>query len=105
MALSARNESTVILTRQAQKFLNSLPKNYYRLLSGHLLSLEQNPFPHGSIKLKGSENEYRLRIGVYRILYTVEHDILTVTVIKSDTVKTYTTKRPTLRAFEQKLSV
>lgn len=36
----------------------------------------------GDIKpMQGSNNVYRLRVGDYRILYTVNHDVLTVYVI------------------------
>ncbi len=82
MASNEANDYQVVLTKQAKKFLSTIPKNYYRIISQHLLNLEQDPFPQGSIKLKGSENEYRLRVGVYRILYIVEHNQLMVMVIK-----------------------
>ena len=37
----------------------------------------------GDIKpLQGSNGVYRLRVGDYRILYTVDHDVLTVYVIE-----------------------
>ncbi|MDR1403426.1 MAG: type II toxin-antitoxin system RelE/ParE family toxin [Tannerellaceae bacterium] len=32
----------------------------------------------------GSENTYRIRVGVYRIIYTIEDEILTVEVVKID---------------------
>ncbi len=82
MALNASNEYEVVLTKQAKNFLSSVPKNFYRLLSNHLLALKLDPFPHGAIKLKGSENKYRLRVGSYRILYIVEHGVLVITIIK-----------------------
>lgn len=66
MASNEPNDYQVVLTKQTKKFLSVIPKNYYRILSKHLLNLEHDPFPQGSIKLKGSENEYRLRVGVYR---------------------------------------
>jgi mRNA interferase RelE/StbE len=34
-------------------------------------SLASNPFPFGSRKLKGGEHSYRIRVGDYRIIYTV----------------------------------
>jgi len=34
-------------------------------------SLAINPFPFGSRKLKGSDHSYRIRVGDYRIVYTV----------------------------------
>lgn len=72
----------VILSRQAKKFLDrDVPKSYYRVLTDHLLSLSSDPHPQGSIKLKGSEDLYRLRVGVYRIIYSIEHEQLVVQVI------------------------
>jgi mRNA interferase RelE/StbE len=74
----------VIIGKKAEKMLDELPNNYYQLIIGHLLDLEQNPRPFGSIKLSGSKNAYRIRVGVYRIIYTIEDNILTVEVIKID---------------------
>ena len=30
------------------------------------------PVPHGVVKLKGEDKMYRLRVGDYRIVYTIE---------------------------------
>ena len=35
---------------------------------------ENNPFPRGSIKLRGEKDAYRLRIGDYRLLYKILWD-------------------------------
>ncbi|MEI8204457.1 MAG: type II toxin-antitoxin system RelE/ParE family toxin [Bacteroidota bacterium] len=45
-------------------------------------NLSENPHPSGSKKLKGSTNEYRIRIGSYRVIYTIINKILTITIIK-----------------------
>ncbi len=82
MALKNTNKDIVLISKSAKKELSNIPSTYYRLITDHLLNLENNPFPHGSIKLMGHENGYRLRVGQYRILYTVEHNKLTITVIK-----------------------
>ena len=74
-------EYHVTLTRQAEKFLSKIPKNYYQLISEHLVALGNNPFPHGSIKLHGNDNDYRIRVGPYRILYTVHHKELIIAVV------------------------
>jgi mRNA interferase RelE/StbE len=37
--------------------------------------LEQEPRPHGAIKLTHSGNEYRIRVGTQRIVYTIEESI------------------------------
>lgn len=37
--------------------------------------------PVGDIKKLQGQNAYRLRVGDYRIIYTIEYDILVITVI------------------------
>jgi len=58
----------VELRRSAYKDLENLPAEYLRLISKHIDSLEQNPRPVDSKKLKGDAG-YSLRIGAYRVLY------------------------------------
>lgn len=38
--------------------------------------------PLGIVKLKGSNNFYRLRAGDYRIIYTIEKDRLLILILK-----------------------
>jgi mRNA interferase RelE/StbE len=49
-------------------------------ISLRILSLEDNPRPRGIKKLSGRE-EYRLRVGEYRILYIIDDKKHIVTVI------------------------
>ena len=44
--------------------------------------LAEEPLPHGSEKLTGSERTYRIRVGDYRVVYTVRDDELTVLVVR-----------------------
>ncbi|KAA6333308.1 Toxin RelE [termite gut metagenome] len=74
----------VVIEKKVAKILDRLPNEYYLLIMRHLLELEQNPRPFGYIKLSGFVNLYRIRVGVYRIIYTIEDEILTVEVIKID---------------------
>jgi len=46
-------------------------------------SLAVNPRPAGCKKLEGYDDEYRLRVGPMRILYTINDDIVTVVVLKA----------------------
>ncbi|MDR2131468.1 MAG: type II toxin-antitoxin system RelE/ParE family toxin [Odoribacteraceae bacterium] len=64
--------------------LDNLPNDYYQLVIKHLLDLENDPRPLGCIKLSGSEKAYRIRVGVYRVIYTIEDDILTIRIVKID---------------------
>lgn len=54
-----------------EKDLRSLPKHIIEktLVETNLLTL--NPFPNKAIKLKGSDNLFRIRIGDYRLVYQV----------------------------------
>ncbi|OAV64169.1 Toxin RelE [Bacteroidales bacterium Barb6XT] len=74
----------VIIGKKAQKALNKLPTEYYRLILKRLLSLEQNPRPFGYCKLSDFDNRYRIRTGDYRVVYSIKDDVLTVEVIKID---------------------
>ncbi len=44
--------------------------------------LETDPRPHGVKKLQGEENLYRIRVGDYRIIYSIEEKKLIVLVIR-----------------------
>jgi mRNA interferase RelE/StbE len=55
----------------AEKEMNKLPALVHRRISGRILSLEDNPRPTSAKKLSGRE-EYRLRVGDYRVLYTID---------------------------------
>jgi mRNA interferase RelE/StbE len=43
-------------------------------------SLSENPFPHQSRKMTGSESSYRLRVGDYRVIYYVDTEKKIVTI-------------------------
>ena len=57
------------ILRRAVKDIAALPKAYARLVVEHIEGLKDNPRPPGAKKLRGGD--YRLRVGVYRILYEV----------------------------------
>jgi mRNA interferase RelE/StbE len=61
----------VHLKRSAEKELAGLPNKMHRKIIERLLSLQDNPRPPGSKKLGGGER-YRIRIGDYRVLYTID---------------------------------
>ncbi len=62
---------TVLLKKSAEKELGILPTNIHDRLVERLVALKEDPRPIGSKKLRGRE-EYRVRAGDYRILYTVD---------------------------------
>jgi len=44
--------------------------------------LADDPRPHGTVKLTGPDNLWRIRIGDYRVVYAIEDDRLIVTVVR-----------------------
>ena len=64
---------TVLLERQAEKELRSLPSQILRRIDKRLLALSTEPWPRGAVKLKAKEGEgWRIKTGDYRILYMVD---------------------------------
>lgn len=59
----------ILLSRHAEKFLEAMGSKDYKIVSRHIDLLKSDAHPHGSIKLKGSDNLYRLRVGNFRIIY------------------------------------
>ncbi|WP_017293334.1 type II toxin-antitoxin system RelE family toxin [Geminocystis herdmanii] len=56
-------------TNSAKKELKKLDKNIIPRLINAVEELAKNPYPQGVKKLVNSENNYRIRVGDYRIIY------------------------------------
>ena len=65
-----------------QKQLNRLPKSVQRRISIALAGIKENPFAYGAIKLKGYENEYRIRVGNYRVRYQVNAEQVVIFLLR-----------------------
>ena len=72
----------VVLTKSDEKELLKIPKVYSQNIVKHLVELINNPRPNGCKKLSGYEDIYRIRVGIYRIVYRIEDDVLYIEVIK-----------------------
>ena len=70
------------IKKSAEKELATLPYNTILSIKDDIEKLSDNPFPVGYKKLKGFKNFYRLRVGSYRIIYSVEHNKLVIEIIK-----------------------
>ena len=68
---------TVILTGEVKSALRDLPLVLRREI-GHKLFLLEEDLRGNVKKLKGSRNEYRLRVGNYRVLFELEGRTVTV---------------------------
>lgn len=63
---------TVLIEKHAEKDLESLPKDICQRIIRELISLKNKPRPHNCRKLTGSKNDWRIRIGTYRVLYEID---------------------------------
>ncbi len=72
----------VQISKSALKELAKLPSKEALRLTLKINGLKDNPRPKGCVKLSRSENEYRIRIGNYRVLYTISDNILLVHIFK-----------------------
>lgn len=73
----------VELSGAAQRHLQRLDeKTRVRVLAA-ALGLADNPRPPGCRKLSGTVNEWRIRVGQYRVIYEIHDAVLLVLVIEA----------------------
>jgi mRNA interferase RelE/StbE len=73
---------TVIIENKAQKDFLKLSAPHDTAIQKNIDVLEKEPRPHGMKKLVGTKNGYRIRVGDYRILYTIDDRQKIVTVYR-----------------------
>ncbi len=69
------------VTRDALRALAKLDKPVRRRVQVAIDGLGENPRPSGVIALQGLRGAYRLRVGNYRVIYTVDDNRLLVLVV------------------------
>ena len=73
----------IIILPAVEKSLSKLPKKMQLRIQGAITTLASNPLPPVAKKLVGRDT-YRLRVSDYRIIYSIEKNILTVKIISVD---------------------
>lgn len=71
----------LVITRDAEKELRSLPKDDLRRVDERITALPTHPRPPGVQKLTGL-GHYRLRQGNWRIIFEIDDKAKLVTIIK-----------------------
>lgn len=71
----------LVFKKSVSKDLRSIPDKDIKRVLQRIESLQENPRPEGCEKLSGQER-YRIRQGVYRIIYEVLDEKLIITVVK-----------------------
>ncbi|MFH0982276.1 MAG: type II toxin-antitoxin system RelE/ParE family toxin [Planctomycetota bacterium] len=68
----------VLLEKRAQRDLRRLPPEVFARVVRAIRALGANPRPRGCRKLAGSANDWRIRVGEYRVVYEVDDAALVV---------------------------
>lgn len=68
----------IVIQKKAKKFIDKLPRNEKIRI---VRAIEQLPNGEDIKKLKGHNDLLRLRVGDYRIIYTVNHGELVIIII------------------------
>ena len=72
----------LFIEKAVYKQLKSIPERDFQKIIKSIAALANNPRPPGCKKLKGRSG-YRIREGIYRVIYEINDKILTVTVIEA----------------------
>ena len=71
----------ILIKKSAAKELEAVPKKDREKLVIKIQKLADDPRPPGSEKLAG-DDKYRIRHGVYRVLYEVDDPTIVVTIVR-----------------------
>lgn len=80
MAIARRY--TVELTPAAAKQVRKLDAQTGRRILVAVGALADDPRPHGHLKLADDPEEYRIRVGEYRVVYRIADRLLLVVVVQ-----------------------
>lgn len=72
----------VLLEAAAQRELKRLPAEEFARVVARIRALGDSPRPPGSRKLTGSQNDWRIRIGDYRVVYEIDDGARIVRVMR-----------------------
>ena len=70
------------ISRTAERQLRRLPRADQARVVQAMLQLATDPYPRGARKLLGYDDVFRIRVGQYRVLYSVSEATVIVVVLK-----------------------
>ncbi|MHC5855589.1 type II toxin-antitoxin system RelE family toxin [Nostoc sp.] len=65
---------TIVISKSVQKQIDDLPNDVAERVVEKIQNLALEPRPDGVVKLKGFDNEYRIRVGDYRVRYEIDDE-------------------------------
>ena len=72
----------VLFVSRAERGFKHLPAEVQDRIISAINLLAENPRPARAVKLVGSDNLFRIRVGDYRVIYAVEDDFLVVLIVE-----------------------
>jgi mRNA interferase RelE/StbE len=72
----------ILLERAVERDLRRLSAEIHDRIIRAIQGLARNPRPPGCRKLTGTENDWRIRVGDYRVVYDIDDAVRLVRVIR-----------------------
>lgn len=72
----------ILIERAAERDLKRLSAENFHLVIPHIKALTKDPRPKGSRKLFGSKDDWRIRVGDYRVIYEIHDQAKEIRVMK-----------------------
>jgi len=73
---------SIDIKASAQKELDSLENAVFARVDRKILSLADNPRPPGCKKLRGYKDQWRIRVGDYRVVYLLDDANARITIVR-----------------------
>jgi mRNA interferase RelE/StbE len=73
---------SVVIKSSAQGELDALDDAVFTRIDRKILALAENPRPAGCKKLKGYKDQWRIRVGDWRVIYFVDDSAKRVTITR-----------------------
>jgi mRNA interferase RelE/StbE len=70
------------ITATAERQLRRLSRSDQQRVANAMVGLAADPWPRGARKLTGWEDVYRIRVGRFRVLYSVTRKRLVILILK-----------------------
>ena len=66
----------------AEKQLKKLPRAVQIRIVTKIMQLADDPYPSGCRKLTGFDDAFRVRVGTYRVIYSVHQATIVIVILK-----------------------
>lgn len=72
----------LLIENSAKKDFDNINQKELKRIALKINQLKEEPRPYGSIKLKDTESDYRVRIGDYRVIYEINDHLQTIIIFR-----------------------